>query len=124
MAYSLPEDDVETIPGLTVSDIQQLCSQSIFNKSKRFEVNSSNILRTQTSATLRCINGQFRGARIHEQSVFWGSSTEDNASATFNLKTIKVYCSCRYFTKTTCVNGFCCSHIIGQLRRTLYLTKP
>ena len=35
-----------------------------------------------------------------------------------------VYCTCKYYNNETCVTvtGKCCSHIIGQLRRTLYLT--
>ena len=64
-----------------------------------------------------------RAARIYEQSITWGvinSQSEDANS--FNLSTILVYCTCKYYNNETCVTGKCCSHIIGQLRRTLYLT--
>ena len=123
LTYKLPADDVEQIDGLLLSKIKQLCSASVFSKSKRFESTNSEICSTQSSALRRCIQGQYRAARIHEQSITWGNADRhyDDASP-FDLSTILVHCTCKYFDKATCVNGMCCSHIIGQLRRTLYLT--
>ena len=123
LAYSLPDDDVESIEGMVLSEIKKFCSESIFCKTKRYEVKKSQIIRTQTSAKRRCIVGQFRGARIHDQSVTWGPSGKTgDVVVPFDLNTIKVYCTCKYFDKTTRGTSMFCTHIIGQLRRTIYFT--
>ena len=84
---------------------------------------NSQMCSTQSSASKRCIHGQYRAARIHEQSITWGGADADSENATsFDVTTILVYCTCKYFDNTTRANGLCCSHIIGQLRRTIYLT--
>lgn len=122
LTYELPADDVHEIKGLDLSKIKMLCSPSVFSKSKRFETTNSQLYATQTSALNRCITGQYRAATIHDQSITWGSVQNHNQDPnSFNLSTILVYCTCKYFNKTTCINGMCCSHIIGQLRRTRYL---
>ena len=123
LPYKLPADDVEHINGLVSAKIKLLCSASVFSRSKRFQCTDSQIFSTQSSASKRCIHGQFRAARIHERSITWESAGAHTEEATpFDVSTILVYCTCKYFDKTTCVNGLCCSHIIGQLRRTIYLT--
>ena len=123
LAYILPDDDVENIEGMDLSEIRKYCSESIFRKTKRYEVKNSQIIRTQTSSKRKSIVGQYRAARIHEQSVTWGLSGDTTeTSKPFDLNTIKVYCTCKYFDKITCGSGMFCAHIIGQLRRTIYLT--
>ena len=57
LAYSLPDDDVEGIEGMLLSEIKKFCSESIFSKTKRYEVKKSQIIRSQTSAKRRCIVG-------------------------------------------------------------------
>ena len=124
LTYKLPADDVETIHGLDLSKIKTLCTPSVYSKTKRFETKHSEIYSTQTSKVRRCIVGQYRAAKIYDQSVTWGCDESDTENPNaFNLSTILVYCTCKYFKKATCVNGLCCSHVIGQLRRTIYLTS-
>ena len=124
LTYKLPADDVETIHGLDLSKIKTLCTPSVYSKTKRFETKHSEIYSTQTSKVRRCIVGQYRAAKIYDQSVTWGCDECDTENPNaFNLSTILVYCTCKYFKKATCVNGLCCSHVIGQLRRTIYLTS-
>ena len=124
LAYALPVDDVDTIEGIDLCEIKKLCSVSIFRKAKRYEVKNSQIIRTQTSSKRNCIVGQYRAARIHEQSITWGLCNETTeASMPFDLKTVKVFCTCKYFEKMTRSSGMFCTHIAGQLRRTIYLTS-
>ena len=122
LAYKLPADDIEHIDGLSLSKIKTLCTASVFSKTKRFESTNSTIFRTQSSAIRRCIQGQYRAATIHDQSITWGIDENSNEDASpFDISTIMVHCTCKYFDKTTRVNGMCCSHIVGQLRRTVFL---
>ena len=123
LTYKLPHVDVEMINGLLLSKIKMLCSQSVFTKSKRFETIHRDIFSTQSSALNRSIQGQYRAARIYEQSITWGVTNSQSEDAnSFNVDSIMVYCSCKYYNKETCFSGRCCSHIVGQLRRTVYLT--
>ena len=46
LAYELPADDIEYIEGLNLTDIKQLCSVSVFSKTKRYETISSRIFCT------------------------------------------------------------------------------
>ena len=125
ISYKLPDDHVEQIDDLRMSHIRQLCkSQSVFGKSKRYEVKYSTIIKTQSSAERNIITGQIRAARIHEQSITWGHQSEHvQEKQPFTLANINVFCSCRYFTKETIHSGWCCSHILGQLRRVLFIPK-
>ena len=80
LTYKLPADDVDMINGLILTKIRMLCSPSVFTKSKRFEIIHSEIYSTQSSALKRCIQGQYRAARMYEQSITWGvinSQSED-----------------------------------------------
>ena len=79
---------------------------------------------TQSSEVRRCFEGQYRAAKIYDQIVTWNCDESDTQNTNdFHLSTILVYCTCKYFEKATCVNGLCCSHVIGQLTRTIYLTS-
>ena len=98
VGYELPQDDVEPIAGLDMDKIQTLCSVSVFEKSKRYETKNSIIFRTQSSADRNCINCQFKGARYHEQSISWGRDVDHlNEQQDFTLKSIKVYCTFKFF---------------------------
>ena len=122
LAYELPADDIEYIDGLDLTAIRRLCSASVFSKTKRYEAIRSRIFCTQTSAARCCIQGQYRAARIYDQSTTWGNEPPMVETATpFDISTILVYCTCKYFDKSTRVTGMCCSHIIGQIRRTIFL---
>ena len=124
LTYKLTADDVETIHGLDLTKIKRLCTPSVYSKAKRFETKHSEIYTTQSSGIRRCVEGQYRAAKIYDQSITWGCDESDTQNTNaFNLSTILVYCTCKYFQKATCVNGLCCSHVIGQLRRTIYLTS-
>ena len=124
VAIHLPEDDVQGNVGLHINQIQQLCKTStIFDKSSRYQVKYSKIIKTQLSALRNCITGQVKAARIHEQSIMWGiPNIHFQEPQVFDLSTINVFCSCTYFKKETVISGWCCTHIVGQLRRVLYLT--
>ena len=124
VAIHLPEDDVQGNVGLHINQIQQLCKTStIFDKSSRYQVKYSKIIKTQLSALRNCITVQVKAARIHEQSIMWGiPNIHFQEPQVFDLSTINVFCSCTYFKKETVISGWCCTHIVGQLRRVLYLT--
>ena len=118
---TLKHDNVENVKGLTIKKIKKLCSSSVYQKaSRRFKVINSMIISTQISASKNYILGENRSISIYDQQIFWGS---ENQSCEFTLETINVYCDCKYFNGETRKTGFCCSHIIGQMVRTLYLCK-
>ena len=121
--YTLPQDDVQPINGLTLEKIRGLCSASVFMKTKRYETKTSLIFRTQSTAEGNCITGQFKAARIHDQSIIWGPSVDHlDEQHDFQIETIKVFCSCRYYSNQTITTGSCCSHVVGQLRRVIFLS--
>ena len=121
--YALPQDDVQPIIGLNMAKIRGLCSTSVFMKTKRYETKTSLIFRTQSSADRNCITGQFKAARIHEQSIIWGQNVVHfEEQQDFQIGSIKVFCSCKYFSKQTIITGSCCSHVVGQLRRVIFLS--
>ena len=72
------------------------------------------------------IEGEFRAAFIHDQIITWGCSDSNNSSSEFNVQTIKATCSCKYYRKVTVeklpYEIKYCTHIIGQLRRVIFLT--
>ena len=123
IAYKLTEDDVEPIEELTEKKIQQLCSSSVYSKAKKYERKHSTLFRTKSSATRNSIQGQTKTARYLEQSIAWGDDNIHIEEASpFSLTTIKVFCDCKFCQKETLNTGKCCTHIVGHLRRVLYLT--
>ena len=63
----LGTDHFEKVEGLTITGIQSICTNSIFNKAKRYEVVKSNIISAQVYPITNTIEGEFRAARIHDQ---------------------------------------------------------
>ena len=112
-----PDHNFEPIENLSIGLIKQLCTDSVYRKAKIFKVQTSKLISTNVERSANCIEGEFRAALIYEQSIRWGGS---DAEAPFALSTISVFCSCKYFNKETVQHGFCCKHIIGQLRRVLH----
>ena len=116
----LKKDKVEKVTGLSLKKIKQLCSDSVFRSAKKFEVKNSSIISTQISYMYSKIEGEYRSAFLYNQLIVWEG---DEKGAEFNLNSILVYCDCKYFDKETRKTGYCCSHIIGQLRRTYNFSK-
>ena len=89
-------------------------TNSVFEKTKRYEVRSSTIISTQMSAIRNCIDGQYRAARIHEQKIWW-SDNVTVCQIPFNIENIQVFCTCKYHKKKGRKIGNYCSHIIDQM---------
>ena len=100
---------------------------SIFKKSKRCEVIKSNLISTQVYPNLNKLEGEFRAARIYDQNVSWGDCVDTSPLTPFSNLTVGARCSCKYQLKLTQDitgnNLKYCSHIIGQLRRVIFMTK-
>ena len=94
-------------------------TDSVFRKANIFTVQASKLISTYVEKSKNSIEGEFRSGMIYEQSIRWGRS---DVQVPFSLSTIIVFCSCKYFNKETVQHGFCCKHIIGQLRRVLHMT--
>ena len=116
LSFRLRQDHFEPIDNLSIGLIKQLCTDSVYRKANIFKVQTSKLISTNVERSANCIEGEFRAALIYDQSIRWGRS---DAQAPFSLSTISVFCSCKYFNKETVHHGFCCKHIIGQLRRVL-----
>ena len=119
ISTALRPDNVEHIENLTIGMVRELCTDSVYVKAKIFRVRTSALISTNVDKIGNSIVGEFRSALIYDQSIRWGAS---EPQAPFSLDTISVFCSCKYFNKETIHSGFCCKHIIGQLRRVLYLS--
>ena len=91
-------DSVDKIEGISLTQVQKLCTASVFAKTKRYEVKSSTIISTQMSAIRNCIDGQYRATRIHEQKIWW-SDNELGIQIPFKIGHIKVFCTCKYHKK-------------------------
>ena len=118
----LRPDLIETVLGLELRMIAGLCSKSIFSKSKHYEVIQSDLISTVVSSTTNTIHGETREARIHDQIITWGNdSNPDLGSVPFNLNFLQVLCGCRFHLKLRTTGPGFCTHIIGQLRRTVFL---
>ena len=119
ISTALRPDNIEHIENLTIGIVRQLCTDSVYQRAKIFRVKTSALISTNVDKIANSIVGEFRSALIYDQSIRWGASEQQ---APFSLVTISVFCSCKYFSKETAHNGLCCKHIIGQLRRVLYLS--
>ena len=114
----LGTDHFEKVEGLTITDIQSICTNSIFNKAKRYEIVKSNIISTQVCPTTNTIEGEFRAARIHDQVICWSVDQQGYSGDAFCLEGLQVTCSCKYFIKNTQRllpdEQRYCTHIIGH----------
>ena len=76
---------------------------------------------------LNKIEGEFRAAKIHDQIITWGTSANNSPLEIFDISTLNATCSCKYHIKMTEEKTIqerkYCSHIIGQLRRVIFMTK-
>ena len=120
ISIALRPDHIEHIDNLSITLIRKLCTNSVYVKAKIFRVKSSTLISTTVDKAGNNIAGEFRSAMIYDQSIRWGGSSEQTP---FSLNTISVFCSCKYFNRETVPNGLCCKHIIGQLRRVVYLSS-
>ena len=107
----------EVIEGLTLSKLKSICSKSVFEKTKRFEVKRSSIISTQVSKSGNWITGTYRAVKIYRQSISWGDKTGINVCQEYNRETLEVFCECKFFCKQGRYSGKCCKHIVGQMRR-------
>ena len=122
--FSLATDSLENVEGLSLCKLKTICTETVFNKSKRFEVVKSDLISTQVFRDKNTIEGEFRAARIYDQCIKWNDSL-NLASSFFNLQTLTATCSCKYYEKFSIhelSHGVkYCYHIIGQLRRVIFL---
>ena len=118
ISTALRQDHFEPIQDLSIGLIKQLCTDGVFRKANIFTVQTSRLISTNVESVENSIESEFRSGMIYEQSIRWGTC---DVKAPFSLGTITVFCSCKYFNKETVHHGFCCKHIIGQLRRVLYM---
>ena len=85
---------------------------------------SEALLSTHVFPPLNRIEGEFRAARIHHQTITWGTSANDSPVQIFNILTLNATCSCKYHLKMTeektNQERNYCNHIIGQLRRVIF----
>ena len=120
-AERVREDMFEVIEGLTLSKLKSICSKSVFEKTKRFEVKRSSIISTQVSKSGNWITGTYRAVKIYRQSISWGDKTGINVCQEYNRETLEVFCECKFFCKQGRYSGKCCKHIVGQMRRVIYI---
>ena len=122
--FLLATDHFGYVEGLTLTKIKTMCTEAVFNKSKRFEVLKSSIISTQVNSGRNTIDGEFRAAIIYDQHVTWNNILHPTYSS-FNLQTLKATCSCKYYLKVTIYQLShevkYCYHIIGQLRRVIFV---
>ena len=94
------KDNIDKIEGIHLSQEKTICSNSVFEKAKRYEVTISTIISTQINAIRNCIDSQYWAARIHEQRIWW-SDNDSIYPVAFNIENIKVFCTCKYHQKKT-----------------------
>ena len=119
ISTTLREDHIEPIGNLSILMIKKQCTESVYKRANIFKVKKSNLISTNVNRSTNSIVGEFRAALIYEQSICWEYS---DIESPFTLETIRVFCTCKYYNKETIQHGRCCKHIIGQLRRVLYLS--
>ena len=117
ISNALSPDNMEKVPGLSAEMVKSLAKGSVWKKAKKFVVKTSTVVSTRVELSKNTIHGEVKRGFIYDQEISWGSN---NTSEEFNLETILVYCDCKYFIVETKVSGYCCSHIIGQLRRVMF----
>ena len=119
-----PDRNLSHILGLNLRTVKRMCSLSVYNKAARYEARVSKIISTQSFPSRNTITGQFRAVKIHDQLITWSPNdrTDDFTAPTrFNSQTFAATCTCKYYLKEQALNGKLCSHVIGQLRRTIFL---
>ena len=99
--FTLAADHVDKIPGLNLTKVKELCSDSVYKKSKRFEVIKSSIISTQVYTAQNTIEGEFRAAQIHDQVISWNVSVPNSPFQTSNRSEISLSCTCRHHIKVT-----------------------
>ena len=118
ISTELRKDNIVNIPSLTVEKIKRLCSDRVYERGGKYKVYQSDLISTTVDLDRNTIRGEIKRAYIYDQLIFWD---RDVPYSPFNLETIAVYCDCKYFLNETRNSGYCCSHIIGQFRRVLFL---
>ena len=118
LSTELRQDNLVEVPSLTVDKIKKLCTDRVYKRAGRYNVRRSDLISTTVELDKNTIRGEIKRAYIHDQLIFWDI---DVPNSSFNLQTIGVYCDCKYFSNETRCSGYCCSHIIGQLRRVIFL---
>ena len=112
ISTALRDDHIEAIVNLSILLIKKLGTESVYRRANIFKVKTANLISTNVNRSKNSIVGEFRAALIYKQSICWNSS---NIETPFNLVTIRVFCTSKYYTKETIQHGRCCKHIIGQL---------
>ena len=112
-------DSFEKIPGLNETLIRQIAKGRVSEKANKYVVQESNIVGSMVNLKKNTIRGETRRSFIYDQEISWG---REDIPEDFNLQSILVYCDCKYFVQETRLSGYCCSHVIGQLRRILFCT--
>ena len=119
-------DIFNKVYGLSLIKVKLMCSDSVFKKSKQFDVVKSDLIFTQVLSSQNKIEGQFRAAMIHDQNMDWTDSVDNSPFIFFCNLTVSASCSCKYqlkITKETARNKHIyCSHIIRQLRKVFLMT--
>ena len=124
ISYSLSPDVRGRILGLTLDIIASFCSQSVFQKASKFETFSSFLFSTQSFPARNTITGEYRAARIYDQVITWNPpqrSTVIVEPSAFNPENFHATCTCKYYLKETINTGRLCTHVAGQLRRSIFL---
>ena len=119
-SIALRPDHIEHIDNLTIKLIRHLCTYSDYVKAKIYREKNCTLISTIVDKARNNIAREFRSALIYDQSIRWGGSSEQTP---ITLNTISVFSSSKYFNRETVSNGLCCKHIIGQLRRVVYLSS-
>ena len=120
---TLRPDNSQCPKGLNLRVVKRLCSTSVFEKAARYETKSTTLISTQSFPTRNTITGEFKGARIHDQMITWRQDHDligMSEGSRFCSSNLSATCTCKYFKKER-ESGKLCSHVIGQLRRTIFL---
>ena len=117
LSSELRLNNVLEVSMLTDEKIKRLCTARVYKRAGKYNVLKSEFISTSVNLEKNTISGEIKRAFIYDQLIFW---ERDIPNSPFNLQTIAVYCDCKYFFNQTRHSGFCCSHIIGQLRRVKY----